>query len=123
MASPGYWRNVDVRPTPGAPGGSSAPGLGMVLGAVDSAFGSPVKSANNYFFEGPANEIKQAYDQASGMSQDNAQKLKDFYMQQQAKAQGFYKPLQSMFNSSYGSGGIMAPQLPTKPLKSMYGGG
>lgn len=82
-----------------------------------------IKGAKNYFFDDPANQVKQAYDQAAGQSQQNMKQLTDFYMQQQAKAQGFYKPLQNMFNQAYGTGGIEAPQTPQSPgmpLKSMY---
>lgn len=81
------------------------------------------KMGKKSFFDDPANAQKAGYDQASQQTGVNQQKLMDFYMGQQARAQGFYKPLQSMFQSAYGTQGLQAPQLPGKPLRSMYGGG
>jgi hypothetical protein len=82
-----------------------------------------VKGAKKYFFDQPANQQKAALDQAGQQTTQDTQNLVNFYMGQQAKAQGYYKPLQQMFNTSYGTGGIQAPVLPRKPLNSMYGGG
>lgn len=82
--------------------------------------------AKKHFFDDPANKIKGAYDQAIGQSDQDTQKLMDFYMGQQSKAQGYYKPIQNMFSQAYGTGGIQAPQTPQSPgvsLKSMFGGG
>lgn len=97
--------------------------------ALDFATGglyTPISGANKHFFEEPANQIKQAYDQASGQTDQDKQQLMDFYMGQQAKAQGFYKPLQGMFNQAYGTSGIQAPQTPQapgRPLESMFKNG
>lgn len=102
---------------------------GVGLDAATGGLYSPLKGANDYFFEEPANDIKRAYDQASGQADQDTQKLMDFYKAQQGKALDFYKPLQSMFNQSYGTSGIAAPQTPrapgARPLQNMYtqGGG
>lgn len=99
--------------------------LGRLASPVGAVARTPSR-LNNYFFVEPANQIKQAYDQAAGMSATNAQQLMDFYMKQQAKAQGFYKPLQDMFNRTYGTQGIQAPMTPqvpnAMPIQSMYQG-
>ncbi len=108
------------------PGVSNVAGAvkGDPLQAIAGPVGKGIHQANDYFFTGPGNQIKDAYDKAAGMSQGNMKQLMDFYMQQQGKAQGFYKPLQDMFTQAYGTGGIQAPQTPqapgVTPLKSMY---
>ncbi len=76
---------------------------------------------------GDPNAAKAALDQATQTSQAGAANIKNFLMGQQAKAQQFYAPLQHMFNASYGTEGIQAPQTPRAPeagpLAKMYGGG
>lgn len=82
--------------------------------------------AKKVLYDQPADAQKAGLDKASQMSSDSSAKLQQFWMDQQAKAQANYKPLQGMFASSYGTAGLQAPQLPAatnKPLKGMYGGG
>lgn len=79
----------------------------------------------NHFFTGPANEEKAALDQASVLNNQSNDTMMKYYADQQAAARAYYQPLQDMFTTSYGTGGIQAPQAPTapgKPLTSMYGG-
>ena len=88
---------------------------GAATGAIGSAWDS---------IRGNPDDIKAAYDAAMGQSSANSEKLKQFLMQQQAKAQGFYAPLQGMFNRAYGQGNIAGPQTPqvpgSSPLTTMY---
>lgn len=77
--------------------------------------------AKQYFFDDPASEIKNAYSNAIGQTQANAQKLQDFYMGREANAEGYYAPMQHLFNQSYGTNGIAAPQVPG-PLTKAFGG-
>ncbi len=78
---------------------------------------------------GDPDAIKKAYDQAIGLSQKGSADIKNFLLGQQGKAQQFYAPLQHMFNASYGTEGLQAPQIPNAsgagvgPLAKMYGGG
>lgn len=79
----------------------------------------------NHFFTGPANEQKAALDAAMATSNQSNQDMMKYYGDQQTQARSYYKPLQDMFATSYGTGGMMAPQAPTapgKPLTNMYGG-
>lgn len=73
-----------------------------------------------------ANDVKAAYDQAMNDSRKNAGEIRDFLLNREDKAQGFYKPLQNMFQSAYGTQGIQGPQIPrvpgSKPLGGMFGG-
>jgi hypothetical protein len=92
---------------------------------ADAATFGLYSPAKNYFFDDPANNIKAAYDKALGDVEGNKRQMMDFYLGQQQKAQGFYKPLQEMFSKAYG-GGIQGPQVPKAPgvsLASLYGGG
>ncbi len=82
----------------------------------------PLDLAKQYFYDDPAAEIKGAYDKALGQTQENAQKLQDFYMGREENAENYYKPLQKMFGQAYGQSGIAAPQVPG-PLSMAYGGG
>lgn len=96
------------------------PGVSNVAGAVRGDWAQAVggwdtallRKANDYFFNDPANAAKAGYDQAGAASNAGTQKIVDFYMGQQAKAQANYKPLQDMFSSAYGTKGLQAPKLP-----------
>ena len=70
--------------------------------------------------------IKDAYNKQIQASKDSQQKLMDFLMGQKGNSLAFYGPLQHMFNASYGTEGIQAPQTPgvpgSGPLSRMYGG-
>lgn len=81
------------------------PGMGYIDGA---------KAVDNHFFQGPANEAKAGYDQASAMSQQNLAGLMKYIGGQQQQQLGYYKPLQAMFDKTYG-GGVAAPQAPKAP--------
>lgn len=72
----------------------------------------PGKGYLDYFFKQPAQQAKAGYDATTQMDQQGTQKLMDFYAKQQAQAQAAYKPLQSMFTSTYGTQGIKPPVLP-----------
>lgn len=84
------------------------------------------------FDNSQANDQKAAIDAATAKNDTGTQNIANFYSQQQAKALAFYKPLQDMFASQYGTQGVGAPtyanpmgsqqQAPTKPLAAMYGG-
>jgi len=94
--------------------------------------GSWTDTLGNIFGEGKKalfgdpDAIKAAYDKAIGLSQSGGENIKQFLLGQQAKAQQFYQPLQHMFNASYGTEGLQAPQTPgvpgSGPLAQMYGG-
>lgn len=92
------------------------PGVSNVAGAVNGDWGRAIfgvgDAAKDYFFDDPANTAKAAYDQAIGQSQASGKQIRDFLMGQQEKALGFYQPMQQLFNQTYGSSGIQAPQIP-----------
>ena len=76
---------------------------------------------------GDPDAIKKAYDEAMGRSERMGKETRDFLLGQQAKAQQYYAPIQHMFQSAYGTEGLMAPQVPggtmgMGPIQSMYGG-
>lgn len=73
---------------------------------------------------GNPDAIKAAYDQQIQASKDAQERMQNFLMGQKGKAQLFYGPLQHMYESSYGSEGLQAPQVPQAngPLSQMYGG-
>lgn len=77
--------------------------------------------------EGHPGQIKAAYDSAMQSSLANAQQIKNFLMDREQQAQKFYGPIQSMFNSTYGTKGLRPQQqVPTGGmgmLNGMYGGG
>lgn len=58
---------------------------------------------------------------AAGLSQLQQQayaqgnNIKDFLMGQKANSEAYYKPMQQMFGSLYGTGGIKAPVAPKAP--------
>lgn len=86
-------------------------------------FGPDIKKAE---FTDPADKVKGAYDQAIASSQSGLDKLQAFMGQGRDRALGYYKPLQQMFDSSYGKQGIAAPQVPQgngMTLNKMFGGG
>ncbi len=95
---------------------------GYVTGINKGGFGG-IKN----MLSGDPDAAKKALDQATALSQTGSQNITNFLMGQQAKAQQFYKPLQHMFDASYGTEGIQAPQAPMAPgvgpLAKMYGGG
>lgn len=75
---------------------------------------------------GDPNAIKEAYDKAMGISKSGTKEIRDFLMGQQGKAQQYFAPIQSLFQSMYGTQGIQAPQTPQGtqgmgPLAQMYG--
>lgn len=85
---------------------------------------SLLKYGKKKLFDEPATQAKLGYDTAAQQGNQGTSDLVNFYMGQQAKTQALYKPLQGMFNTAYGTGGIQAPQLPPRaPLGAMYGGG
>ncbi len=99
--------------------------MGFDLGSLTPGlekFGSEVKKG----IFGDPEAIKAAYDKAIGMAQTGGQNIQGFLMGQQGKAQQYYAPLQHMFNASYGTEGLQAPQTPgvpgSGPLAKMYGG-
>lgn len=73
---------------------------------------TPTGMAYDYFFGSPADEVKAAYDQGMGYAQDSGGRIKDFLLGQQQQALGYYKPVQNMFNSAYGTQGLMPMQRP-----------
>lgn len=74
---------------------------------------------------GNPDDLKAAYDAQIQASKDAQQRQMNFLMQQKGGAQAFYNPIQHMFQSSYGTEGIQAPQIPgvqQGPISRMYGG-
>lgn len=75
-------------------------------------------------FRGDPDAIKAAYDKAMAASGASSEKIRQFLMGQQGKAQAFYGPLQQMFSRAYGQGNIAPPQTPgvpgSTPLTSMF---
>jgi len=72
---------------------------------------------------------KEAYDQQIKASQASEERQRNFLMGQKQNALAFYAPLQHMFQSSYGTEGLMAPQVPggsqpqmPGPMAAMYSG-
>ena len=86
---------------------------GTVSNAWDAAKGNP-------------DEIKKGYDSAIAAQQSGSADIRNFLAGQQEKALGYYKPLQQLFNSSFGTKGMMPAQAPgvpgSMPLTSMFGG-
>lgn len=77
---------------------------------------------------GNPEEIKAAYDAQIAASKANQEQMMNFLMGQKSRAQAFYNPIQSMFQTAYGSQGIQAPQTPQGtqgmgPIQNMYRGG
>lgn len=81
----------------------------------------PGYAAYDFLWGDPARQQKKGYDQATQLGNESTQKLVDFYTQQQKQAEGYYKPLQGMFQSAYGSKGLQAP-VTANPMGSMFGG-
>jgi hypothetical protein len=103
-------------------GGDSGYG-GSITGFLKNLYGEGKKT-----LFGDPDAVKAAYDKAIQLSQSGSADIKNFLMGQQGKAQQFYAPLQHMFNASYGTEGLQAPQAPSAtgagvgPLAQMYGG-
>lgn len=77
---------------------------------------------------GNPDEIKAAYDTQIQASKDAQERMMNFLMAQKGQAQSFYGPISRMFQSSYGTQGLQAPQVPQAtagmgPIQRMYGGG
>jgi hypothetical protein len=74
-----------------------------------------------------ANKYKADLTAATAGNDARMAKLKQFYLDQQKQAQGYYAPVQHMYQSYYGTNGVQAPQVPHAPgvssLGQMYGGG
>jgi len=62
--------------------------------------------------KGNPGQIKQAYDDMMAKAQSMTADTRNFLSGQEGKALKFYQPVQGMFNSMYGTGGIQAPQVP-----------
>lgn len=75
---------------------------------------------------GNPDAIKDAYDKQIAATKEQSEAMKQFLLGQKGQAQAFYAPLQHMFQSSYGTEGLQAPQTPQAtgvgPLSRMYGG-
>lgn len=76
---------------------------------------------------GDPESIKQAYDKQIEASKASQAQMQQFLMGAKKDAQGFYAPIQSMFNRTYGAQpGIDAPKTPGVPnsgrLNGMYQG-
>lgn len=75
---------------------------------------------------GDPEAIKAAYEKAMGDARAGGKDITNFLMGQQGKAQQYYAPLANLFQSTYGTQGIQAPQIPqaSNPgtLSSLYGG-
>jgi hypothetical protein len=75
---------------------------------------------------GNPDEIKAAYDKAMGYSATSAEKLKQFLMGRESRAQSRFGPMQAMFQGAYGTKGMQAPQIPQAPqagMTQMFQGG
>lgn len=95
-----------------ANGNFSGAGRDLFVGGLGL---DPVLAANQHFFVDPANKAKAGYDQAMQMNDAGSQKIQDFYSGAKQQALGYYQPMQQMFNQSYGTQGIAAPQVPKAP--------
>lgn len=104
----------------------AAGSMAQVPGALGSIWQGTGGRLKNYFFDQPANDVKAAYDEAMKRAQQGGQDVKNFLMDREARAQGFYSPIQKMFENAYGTQGIRGPQVPKAPgvgpMQSMYGG-
>jgi hypothetical protein len=74
---------------------------------------------------GDPDAVKAAYDKQIEASKAAQAQMQNFLMGQKGQAQGFYAPIQHMFQGAYGTEGIQAPQIPgapgATPIQSMYG--
>ena len=74
---------------------------------------------------GDPDAIKKAYEQAMADARQGGKDVTNFLLGQQGKAQQFYRPIQHMFQSAYGTEGIGAPQIPQAAppgtLSALYG--
>lgn len=84
------------------------PGVSNLAGAVKGDFSQaalgPLATGYDYFYGDPANDVKKAYDEAMGQTEQRSGRIRDFLMGQQQQALGYYKPVQGMFQNAYGSG-------------------
>jgi hypothetical protein len=81
--------------------------------------------------QGNPEAVKAAYDKQIAASQQQSKEMKDFLMGQKGQSLQYWGPLQHMFDASYGTEGIQAPQMPGAasaapagkppgPLQNMY---
>lgn len=110
----------------GAAGGAAAgsaimPGVGTAIGA---GIGGLLGMYSHHKKNSVAGKYKGDLTKATLANDARMGALKQFYLDQQAKALGLYQPINHMFQASYGTEGIQAPQVPQGPgtsLASLYG--
>lgn len=111
----------------GAAGGAALgtavlPGVGTGVGAgLGYLYGIYKHHQNSQ----TANKYKGDLDAAQAGNDKRMEALKQFYLQQQKQALGYFSPVQQMYQGYYGTGGVQAPQTPQAPgtpLSTMYRG-
>lgn len=96
---------------PASKGDFLGAGADIATGGIYTPGKSALKKGYDYFWGDPANDVKNAYDQAMGQSDMRSGAIRDFLMGQQQKALEFYKKPQAMFDRAYGQG-LQPQQLP-----------
>lgn len=98
--------------------------LGDPAGYVTGTNKEGVGGVKKMLFGDP-DAIKEAYDKAMGYASQGSKDITKFLMGQQAKAQQYYAPLSNLFQQTYGTGGLDAPQIPQASapgtLSALYG--
>lgn len=93
---------------------------GYITGTNTEGFGGVKK-----MLFGDPDAIKEAYEKAMGYADQGAQRITNFLMGQQGKAQQYYAPLSHLFQSTYGTEGLQGPQIPQAQgpgtLSALYG--
>lgn len=100
----------------------------MAFMGMDSLKDIPVIGESLYDvrqgLHGNPDAIKAAYDQQIQASKEHAERMKQFLMEQKGQAQAFYAPVQHLFQSAYGTEGLMPPQIPGVqgggPISQLY---
>lgn len=74
-------------------------------------------------FTGDPKGVIAAYNAAISQANQGGQDIKNFLLGQQQKALANYGPLQHMFNTMYGTGGIAPAQVPQGAIGQNFSGG
>ncbi len=68
---------------------------------------------------GDPDAVKEAYDKQIEASKVAQAQMQQFLMGQKGQAQAIYSPMKHMYQSLYGTEGMMAPQIPGQTMSQM----
>lgn len=73
--------------------------------------------------EGDPASVSTSLQNLSNQAYSQGQQVKDFLLGRENNAEQYYRPMQQMFGSMYGTGGVMPGQAPGVPGSSPVKGG